>query len=252
MADPRRTVLWALFAAILAVVILFGLRRAPATTPADAGATAPAAGPDIADPPPAPAARPARTTPASAPGQQHPPAAPITAVAAVNAQQAAPAADVHPPPPAAVPLAGSAPVPATGKPTGPFSLSWRFVRRNDGAEGVVTVTNHGSAPALRLELAAVGSTRLLSPATREVQVPQDAAHELPVAVQLGTGRNALAVTATQLAPGGRARTVLIAFDAPPAAVVVPEAPPTANGALQGTHTLNDGEGRRIRFHPSQQ
>lgn len=157
-------------------------------------------------------------------------------------------------PAAAGPLVGSAPLPVGGKPTGPFSFAWSFVRDGDRANGTISVRNHASSPDVDLSIAVVGATRLESPARQTAAVPDGGVHAFPVTVRLGPGHNAIAVTATQGVAGGRARTVLIVLDPPPTAPAVPDtaaagASPATDGALHGTRTLTDQDGQRIRFHP---
>jgi hypothetical protein len=148
-------------------------------------------------------------------------------------------------------IRGSALVPSKGKPMIPVDVAWSISVIGDRAEGTITLTNHGPASTLRLQLRPVAGLSLHSASGFSAEVAAEATQDFSFRAGLAPGRQALSVTVTQEARDSRSRSVLIELAPDPAAAQATQIrKPADDEPLRGSATIIDDQGQRLELHPA--
>ena len=150
-------------------------------------------------------------------------------------------------------ISGSSLLPVGGKPVGPFDISWNLEIIGNTVNGSVEVINHSQDATVLLTATAIGTARVTSGASQECAIGREKGHRYPISIALGSGVNAISLTATRTLFDKRSRTVVVALDEAPPAINKDESKLKADPGgipIRGTTTITDASGQRVEFHPS--
>lgn len=247
-------------AAIALIVVLRSSPPPPVSTQQPVGAPNTSVAP-IAAPEPA-----QQSAPTPQPESQPTPALPIaTNVPSVTSEFTRPVP--LPPAPAIIqqqptpvttepelPISGSSPYPAGGKPTGPFDLAWHLTRSGDMVTGSLTVTSLAPDSQVEVEVRPLGAITLRTPAHFAEVLTRRVPRDFPLQASAPAG-GSLVITVTQVLAGRLGRSITIDLaptrqEAAPPSAVPRQATQSESAPVNGVQTIRDASGQVLHLAPA--